>query len=664
MGSTAGFRTIIKSVNWLFKDMRLQSTFFNTYQILKTCWVILFFNFVGFFLLAQFQQGQDVLRTLGFSKQGNIYNARHTVMVCILLIYWGWQNWRSARIITHFKSFEFSEFYKSYPLRTLVIMPRIFSVLPFLIISYGTYKANDGFIPLIFLYLMLGFWLYVFLLYRRKIMVHLMTLDLPFRFLLDYIPVKNDAYPASFIISKQRWWILQRFIILASIFGLILIFPISFCQFVGSVGIVMLAISSWLIFFTLLSLFEHRFKIPFVFLFFIGWLSFSVFNNNHAIRVLTKGPPEKRLYLDTYINQWLQRKNKEEDTVKVFLVACEGGGIRAAYWSNEVLSELSVKNASFRDHVLAYSTVSGGTLGAVAFNLSGQCTPNPVEARHIVRDFLKNDFLSPIMGYAMFPDALQRFLPFPVQQFDRAAILEKTWEQSWEKNCKTNPDLFTKGYLQNDFTGAEKQGPLLFMNATHIETGKRVLISPVKFGDQQFYETTDLLSLIDKDIPLSSATLLSARFPYLTPAGLIYDKDNIKWGHVGDGGYYENLGISTLLEVYTRLRTVAALKNIPIKVSFIFIRNTKDFSKTEPLNSMYELMAPIEAYLNVWYKSGGYNLNMIKNVSLKRDDRILNFALPRFENDIIPLGWSLSKQATDFIDSQVENVVDVELKKK
>ena len=116
--------------------------------------------------------------------------------------------------------------------------------------------------------------------------------------------------------------------------------------------------------------------------------------------------------------------------------------------------------------------------------------------------------------------------------------------------------------------------------------------------------------------------------------------------------------------MYTRLRTISDLKQIPIKVTFIFIRNTKDFSNAEPLGGLYEIMAPIEAYLNVWYKGGGYNFNMMKNISLKKDDKILNFALPRFENDIIPLGWSLSRQATDYIDSQVEHVVEVELKKK
>ncbi|MFM9945698.1 MAG: hypothetical protein ACKVQB_10750 [Bacteroidia bacterium] len=644
--------------------MRIQSTFFNTYQIIKTCWVILFFNLIGYLMFAELGQGRDVLRALGFHSNGNLNNAQHTIMLCFLMIYWGWQNWRSARIITHFKSFHFSEFYKSYQVRTLVIIPRLFALLPFLIIIYGTYKANNAFIPLMLLYVTLGFWLYVFLLYRRKFIVYLMAKNFPFRFLLDYIPVKNDAYPISFLILKQRWWILQRIVILILTFALIIIFPISFSRLLGSCGLVMLAISSWMMFFTLLSLFEHRFKIPFVFLLFSCWFVFSFFNNNHAVRVIKSVEPENRMYLDTYINHWLQKKNQLEDTVNIYLVACEGGGIRAAYWTNEVLSELSLKVPDFKNDVLAFSSVSGSTLGTVCYNLSDKCSNNPVEARHIVRNFLKNDFLSPIMGYAMFPDAMQRFLPFPVAHFDRAAILEKTWENGWEQTCSNEPQLFKKSYLENNFTGTNNQGPLLFFNATHIETGKRVLISPVKFGDNQFYETTDLLDVMGKDLPLSSAVLLSARFPYVTPAGLVYDKDEKKWGHVGDGGYYENLGISTLLEVYTRLRTVSDIKEIPIKVTFILIRNTKDFSNTEPLGSMYEMMAPIEAYLNVWYKGGGYNFNMIKNISLKRNDKILNFALPRFENDIIPLGWSLSRQATDFIDSQVENVVETELKRK
>ena len=199
--------------------MRLRSTFFNNYQIIKTCWVVLLFNFIGYLMFAELQQGQDVIRSLGFQSNGNVFNSRHTFMLCILMIYWGWQNFRSARIITHFKSFHFSEFYKPYATRTIVIIPRIFSSLPFLIISYATFKANDGFVSLILLYLTMAIWLYVFLIYRRKIMVFLMAKNFPFRFLLDYIPVKNDGYPVAFIIYKQRWWIIQRFLILALTFA-------------------------------------------------------------------------------------------------------------------------------------------------------------------------------------------------------------------------------------------------------------------------------------------------------------------------------------------------------------------------------------------------------------------------------------------------------------
>jgi len=620
------------------------------------------FNIVGYFMLASFQQGQDVIRMLGFNT-GVAVNSRHTIMVSCLVVFWGWQNFRSARLITHLKAFHFSEFYRKYAVRTLVIVPRVFGIIPVLILAYSTYVANQRFIPLIFFYLSIGIILYLFLVYRRKLIVYLMTKNLPIRFLLDYIPVKNDAYPSAFILAKQGFWIWQRVIMLILIFGLIFLFPISFSRFVGASGIVILALSCWLVFYSLLSLLENRYKIPFVFICFLCWIGFSFLNNNHELRTLQSSSPDKRLYLDTYINNWLQTKHQTEDTVQVYLVACEGGGIRAAYWSNNVLSELSIKDSNFKSKVLAFSTVSGGSLGAMSFNLAAKCYKNPVVARNSVRKFLKKDFLSPIMAYAMFPDAVQRFLPFPVTRLDRAAVLERTWEQSWEEVNKDCPDYFQKGFLESDLTGKDKMGSLLFLNATHIETGKRVLVSPVKFGSNQFYETTDILYTVNKDTRVSSAVLLSARFPYLTPAALILDTNNNRWGHVGDGGYYENLGISTILDIYTRLRTISDIKNIPLKVSFIFIRNTKDFSKTTALNSLYEVMAPIEAYLNVWYKSGGYNLNMIKNLSLRKNDKIMNFALPRFENDIIPLGWSLSKQATDYIDSQVEGVVNAQVNK-
>ncbi|MCB9250961.1 MAG: patatin-like phospholipase family protein [Flavobacteriales bacterium] len=641
--------------------MRLQSSFFNTYLIIKSCWVILLFNIIGFFMLAVFNQGQDVLRSLGFVS-GEYQNRRHTLFLCIMLLHWSWQNFRSTRIITHTKTFHFSEFYRPYSSRTLVIFPRILAILPFIIISYATYKANSGYSSLIFVYLSMAVWVYLFLVYRRKIIVYLITKRIFGRLFLDYVPVKNSAYPPAFIISKQILWIFFRIFLFILTFVLIFLFPYSFPAFIGPGAIVVLALANWLLFFTLLALFERRFKVPLVFILFLCLFVFSYFNDNHLVRLLEKKNSDERPYVDTYINKWLTERKAEMDTIPVYLVAAEGGGIRAAYWANEVLNKLSRSDKDFHKKVLAYSSVSGGSLGTIAFNIGAVSYRDPITARTVVRNFLRNDFLSPIMAYAMFPDGLQRFLPFPITSFDRAAILEKTWEKSWEACSPVNSEMFAQGYLNADLYPLSGTGPMFFLNATHIESGNRVLVSPVKFGVNQFYETQDFIELTGRDLRLSTAVLLSSRFPYVTPAALVKDTANNSWGHIGDGGYYENLGISTLLDVYNRLKTISEVKNIPVKVSFLFIRNTKNFSDKTTLRSMYELMTPVEAYLNVWYKSGTYNLNMIKGISFGKNDRILNFALPRFENDIVPLGWTMSKQATDFINSQVENVVSGELK--
>lgn len=609
-------------------------------------------------MLAVFGQGQDVVRTLQFDLN-DPERTRHTAIVCVLLFFWGWSNWRSTRLITHLKAFDFSEFYRSYAIRTLVIMPRLFAMLPFAILSYATYISHNGISGMILIYIALAAIIYTLLVFRRKFMVLLKTKNFWFSFLIDYIPVKSEAYPISFILSKQKWWINFRIFFIGIIFLLVFLFPLSFSRFIGSAGLVIAATIAWMTLFTHLMLLELRYKFPLVFLLFVFWFVFSFFNNNHEIRTTKKIENDKRLNLDEYVTGWLKYRYKR-DTIPVYLIASEGGGARAALWTYETLKEMSIKIPGFKENILAYSSVSGGSLGTVTYQLLKNDIEN-TEIQKKAYQFLINDFLSPIMAYAMFPDALQRFLPFPVREFDRAAILEKTWENDWEKTFGNNKFNFKSSLLDYSLSLSQKHDALIFMNSTHIETGKRIIISPVKLNDENFYETTDLLNVMGKDISLSTATVLSARFPYLTPAGLIYDSNNKKWGQAGDGGYYENLGISTILDVYSRLRIVSEKMKIPVKVNIIFIRNNKDYSETTPLNGMYEFLSPIKGYLNVWYKSGTYNMNLIKNTSLKKCDKIYNIILPRFKHDIIPLGWSLSVYATKYIKESAGKVVEKEM---
>ena len=84
------------------------------------------------------------------------------------------------------------------------------------------------------------------------------------------------------------------------------------------------------------------------------------------------------------------------------------------------------------------SGVSGGSLGSTVFaglaadyarntpdpgcNIGGLKSAGPIVNR--ARKVLSSDLLSPLLGALLFPDALQRVLPVPIDDFDRARALE------------------------------------------------------------------------------------------------------------------------------------------------------------------------------------------------------------------------------------------------
>ena len=88
------------------------------------------------------------------------------------------------------------------------------------------------------------------------------------------------------------------------------------------------------------------------------------------MRVLTRDefsrPTLRQALLDW--NSQITMKYPERPVHPLFIVATEGGGIRAAYWTATVLGTIQDADSSFADHVLAISGVSGGSLGAAVFD--------------------------------------------------------------------------------------------------------------------------------------------------------------------------------------------------------------------------------------------------------------------------------------------------------
>jgi len=245
------------------------------------------------------------------------------------------------------------------------------------------------------------------------------------------------------------------------------------------------------------------------------------------------------------------RKANGEGRVPMVIVATAGGGIRAAYWTATVLDRLEsgfTKEGGLRPYLFAISGVSGGSVGAVAFDAAlaardeGECAGAAACPR--ATTFLKADFLAPALASLVFVDTPASFLP-DFGHGDRGAALEKSFEDA-SGDKLTRPFLSLFPY-KADAVGNEAGPwrPILLLNATHEETGKRIITGHVKIERNVFIDSLDALDLLGDDVRASTAAHNSARFSYVSPAGdLGGDR-----GSVIDGGYFENYGALTALEI-------------------------------------------------------------------------------------------------------------------
>ncbi len=406
-------------------------------------------------------------------------------------------------------------------------------------------------------------------------------------------------------------WLIRGLLILGLLIFLLFadLRQVQIPQWIGPVGIMLLWGATTAAVLFLLSYFGHMTRIPFLTILLAGagvYAGFNI-NDNHVIRTVHKTAVHGRAQYDTaqklnLVNWIAARPDKDKyDHYPVFLVATEGGGIRAAYFTASILSALQDRCPAFAQHTIAISGVSGGSLGASTFAalaadrasdkdydaanpgclLQGK-KPGPIVQR--ARKMLSADLLSPLLGAALFPDTLQRMIPVPIGAFDRAIALEYAVEKSWRDNatrCQQNTASCDRlGAPAMDlYDGPGKNVvPNLFLNTTEAGTGAIVPFATAELVEPPFRDKAQIddrnvdcvdngvigaaclrprkenLSLAfglgpDRTIALSTAAIVSARFPYLTPAGGI---PGSKGSHV-DGGYFENSGTFKLSELLQNL---------------------------------------------------------------------------------------------------------------
>ena len=397
-------------------------------------------------------------------------------------------------------------------------------------------------------------------------------------------------------------------------------------------------------------------KIPLILVAAITIFLFSFINNNHAIRIGAQITIPDSLAIDKVANKWIEQIPLNSSGEKIIYIACgQGGGIRAAYWTASVLASLSDSDQTFPNHLFALSTVSGSSLGAVAFNSILKFN-NPKETfKKQVEDFMKEDYLSPVAAAFLFPDAFQRFFPRPITTFDRARFLEKSWEDGWARNFSSSTNPFSED--MHKLWNNNKMLPNLFLNSTHSENGRKVVVSNLTWNEDK-WNSYNVNKWIGYDMPLSSSALLGARFPFLTPGAKIdkplANKTTEYLGTLVDGGYYDNYGVVTATDIYNDIR--ANIVNANLKIVILMVLNGESVpSDPEPINYAYEFRTVPTSFLKAYEAKPEKALDNLKNIISANKDQIINIVLKRDKRENLPLGWCLSDKAIGIMNRQLQS---------
>ncbi len=470
--------------------------------------------------------------------------------------------------------------------------------------------------------------------------------------------------------------ILRATAVLAGLFALLTaVSPLTAGRWFQSPALLMLSALLWV---GLGSFFAYVFdsrRVPLVTTFLVLTVAFSPLNDNHAVRTLAGALPARqpvgRTFADWYSR--LEAKYPNEPSHPVFVVATEGGGIRAAYWTAAVLAAIQDRAPQFSDHLFAISSVSGGSLGGTVFTAlaadgarTGIVDPchgqvSDRSYRLAAKQMLAYDFLAPTLASMLHADFLQRFLPFGFIP-DRAKALETGWENAWRTRLRTAggaDEFFTGGMLKMYADQPRALLPSLFLNGTSVEAGNRLIASNCDLRGGEIPDAVDLFDLLGRDMRLSTAAHNSARFTYVSPAGSVHGAGGKLVEHVVDGGYFENSGAATAANVIARMQPPAA-GGRPFAIHLILIKfeeieaagcTPRPLPGPGPTRFVNEVLSPLRA---LGATRGARGTLAYAEAQQLPQVTPHPFILTQNKRGIVlPLGWLLSERTRNAIDLQV-----------
>ncbi len=405
----------------------------------------------------------------------------------------------------------------------------------------------------------------------------------------------------------------------------------------------------------------------------------------HGVRSHPSAPNSGTSYADA-VTAW---KGRTEDCLVTALdgsrvrpmlfVAAEGGGIRAAYWTAAVLKLLRERTPCGIDSIVVASGVSGGAVGLEVARVM------PVEdSAEAVWDLGDPNALSQASIGLLVRDPIFTVTGVPPlmdgQWLDRAGLMETAWEA-------TVPGLADDFYAPPQAEGLP--APLV-LNSTDATSGCRVLVThlevdgaknsarPCTDATAPLAYSRDIRSYMagEDDFCLeglrgSTAAMLAARFPYVTPSGVVGPCGKTPRAQLIDGGYAEGSGLGSLVDLAPKLlaEVPAALEkesvDVRVQPIVVFLDNGRggDLLPVPP-QPRSELLIPPMGALTAGGTQNSTAAWLQRAQALPAGRRVLAprvFVVAQGSEPTVeaPLGWVLSQASRDDMDASIrEQLVD------
>lgn len=460
--------------------------------------------------------------------------------------------------------------------------------------------------------------------------------------------------------------------------------------FAGKPGLVIItALSVFTFVAILVHLVSNRLRFP-IFTLALGsaFLVFGRWNNNHHIQVIDRSEAgfisDSVRVMDTvYADRWLDHFLIASDTIQrdtIYMIAAEGGGIRNCYWTYRVLHEMQQRIPRFQERTFAATGVSGGSIGIGFYYNYLRLAPALSDSAQYLSRICGADYLTGVTYGLLFPDLLQRFIPVAIPSWDRARYLINDFDRAFtaqlmlaRKDAGLPHD--TSMYLSQNYlapwyspraTDSSYRTPVLLFNTVVNDIGVKGVFSPFKLSPLFYPDVVDLLGMFQVDVPMKEAMGSSARFPLLTPPGLIRSRKERAAMHqvsISDGGIFENTGIQTMQSTARMLQSrldKRGAKNIHIALVYIGT-GVNDINQQATVR---DYIAPAGTTgFGLSFLDGMLNslFRWIRGVYLTRSNAGFEWPVTKYGLDVrpdnknkylLPLGWYLSDSSRAEIERQ------------